>query len=92
MIDFIHGMTRTTKTSFYGIAVGYTFLDGMLKRHVAMIVREIGRGDITAIVKWYEGTFMQFLREIQCEPQDVSTLTIKIPPITAADLQSPKSS
>jgi len=90
MIDFIHGMSKTTKVGFYNIMFGYTALDNMLKRHVAAIIIEVGRGDVIAIVEWYENMFVHFMKEITCEPQKMSTLTIKIPRITEADLKTPR--
>jgi len=91
MIDFIHGMSKIHEDSFYKIMNNYTSMNKIFKRHTVMMTHEIGRSNIIHIVNWYERTFMRFMKEIQCDPQDITQLTIKIPRITAADLKTPLS-
>jgi hypothetical protein len=89
IIDYIHGMSKTSLKSFYEIMYGHKSLDEMLKRHVSAIIVEIGYEDVSTLVDWYEAVFMHLLMAIPCGPQKHSRLTIRVPRITAADIMTP---
>lgn len=90
IIDYIHGMSKTSLKSFYEIMHGHKSLDEMLKRHVSEMMIELGYEQVATLVDWYEAVFMHLLKAISCGPQEHSRLTIRIPRITLADIITPK--
>jgi hypothetical protein len=90
MLEFVHGLPILIFNTFTQLMTGFTALEKMYRRHVGLIVNEVGRRRALTVKDWYEKKFMQVLDLVTCLPHPSTQLYIKIPPIKKEDIETPK--